>query len=527
MEKRYDHSLSFPIEIINNDGTTRLYSFDQSVDIYRQRIATAHRRFKKEQRVEQELRHCKERIAQIRRSFYQQFGWETFVLGPSLISGEAKLENDERTMVPSEYSELSSELGGELTAFLRHTLGCGVFRPKATLEIYDRAPYSFVLKGAGEILLLYMVENDEVDAFRLRYSCTIQQHHEPEESRPLSLLSADLQSSAAHHELILVEHQTQDWTLFLCGTQNQASLVRSVQEPVQSTQRSLPAESSKEGAFPSRYILQRGADQIRQLNSEHGMHSGKSLNVEDHLLLLIQGQLYTEAFLILQRAIEDNPYHRPYYLYLFLLSEKLGRYGETELALRIGRAHAPQDTPLLLRLVATMLRTSEMHPFQSSPRVVELQELLNEIHTHERSSFQHQYLAALLLLLEHRYRELQNWLGSNRTSLSVHLGLCRSAELLFEHLRWRRRLLAFTVFTSLCFLTAALFYRFFVVGFILSIFLPIGVHLYFFYRLEGLLQQRAHWFTGPVDPKRKETIKLLPGHDLRQVLWEHVGRFEP
>ncbi len=72
--KDYTQSVDFPVEIVGRDGRVRRYSYDESVRLYQRRIRSAIARLDDAELVDAEVRHCKLRIEQLRRSYLEQQG---------------------------------------------------------------------------------------------------------------------------------------------------------------------------------------------------------------------------------------------------------------------------------------------------------------------------------------------------------------------------------------------------------------------------------------------------------------------
>ena len=116
MNKKYSDYIDFPVEIVGKDGIVRYYTFEESISLYQRRIRLARLRYDTPAERKKELDHCSNRIAQLRRSFFARYGWESF-----------KLVNQ----LPQ---ELSIELSGEISAYLRRQFGCGIEKTPALLE---------------------------------------------------------------------------------------------------------------------------------------------------------------------------------------------------------------------------------------------------------------------------------------------------------------------------------------------------------------------------------------------------------
>jgi hypothetical protein len=75
LRKDYTQIVEFPVEIVGRDGLVRRYSFDDSVRLYQRRIHSAPMRYDDGDLVDAEVRHCRQRIGQLRRSYLEHFGW--------------------------------------------------------------------------------------------------------------------------------------------------------------------------------------------------------------------------------------------------------------------------------------------------------------------------------------------------------------------------------------------------------------------------------------------------------------------
>jgi hypothetical protein len=75
LRKDYSQVVEFPVEIVGRDGLVRRYSFDDSVRLYQRRIHSAVMRYDDGDLVDAEVRHCRQRIEQLRRSYLEHFGW--------------------------------------------------------------------------------------------------------------------------------------------------------------------------------------------------------------------------------------------------------------------------------------------------------------------------------------------------------------------------------------------------------------------------------------------------------------------
>lgn len=74
LRKDYSQTVRFPVEIVGRDGNVRRYSFDDSVRLYQRRIHSAPVRYDDPELVDAEVRHCRQRIDQLRRSYLEHHG---------------------------------------------------------------------------------------------------------------------------------------------------------------------------------------------------------------------------------------------------------------------------------------------------------------------------------------------------------------------------------------------------------------------------------------------------------------------
>ncbi len=73
--KDYTQRVEFPVEIVGRDNLIRRYSFDDAVRLYRRRIQSAPIRYDDPEMIDAEVRHCRSRIDQLRRSYIDHAGW--------------------------------------------------------------------------------------------------------------------------------------------------------------------------------------------------------------------------------------------------------------------------------------------------------------------------------------------------------------------------------------------------------------------------------------------------------------------
>ena len=139
--KDYNQCIEFPVEIVGRDGVIRQYSFEQSILLYQQRMSSARQRYVSSDIIDAEIEHCSKRIAQLRRSYFIRYGWESF------------------RFVDSPPNFLSMEIAGEIAAFLRTNFGCGVRQANAKLRCLSENKldmiFSVSIEKESNVFLLY------------------------------------------------------------------------------------------------------------------------------------------------------------------------------------------------------------------------------------------------------------------------------------------------------------------------------------------------------------------------------------
>ena len=148
--KDYSQFIDFPVEIIGRDGIIREYTFEQSIRLYQYRIRNARLRFHEPMRLKLEIEHCTKRIAQLRRSFFARYAWESF------------------QCVGANAERLSPVIAGEVAAYLRRLFGAGVERPPILIHsLIDNLTetcettisFSFQVEPNPHLLLLHVFQN--------------------------------------------------------------------------------------------------------------------------------------------------------------------------------------------------------------------------------------------------------------------------------------------------------------------------------------------------------------------------------
>jgi len=141
--KKYHDFIDFPVEIVGKDGVVRYYTFEESVSLYQRRIRLARLRYDTPSARQREIEHCANRIAQLRRSFFARYGWESF---------------ETVGVVPV---NLPVEISGEISAYFRRQFGCGTNQNPAILEciVEETEFWMFTVRLDGWQGVLYCASN--------------------------------------------------------------------------------------------------------------------------------------------------------------------------------------------------------------------------------------------------------------------------------------------------------------------------------------------------------------------------------
>ncbi len=140
LRKDYTQVVDFPVEIVGRDGLVRRYSFDDSVRLYNRRIHSAPLRYDDDALIDAEIRHCRQRIDQLRRSYLEHFGWQ------GLRGGQMR-------------GVAAGPLAAEVAAFLRTAYSAEPYGPSA-LRL------SLVSTGVGDV---YYLQHPGLDRCWLLY----------------------------------------------------------------------------------------------------------------------------------------------------------------------------------------------------------------------------------------------------------------------------------------------------------------------------------------------------------------------
>ncbi len=306
--KDYSQIVEFPVEIVGRDGVVRRYSFEDSIRLYQRRIASAAERYGDREVVAAEIRHCRRRIGQLRRSYFTRFGW-------------AAVEAVHRAAprVPG--------IHGELAAFLRRVFAAGP-HPAETSEL------RWLAEDAHQ-QTWYLRFRDEDDPARayLLYVFVLGEDEAGEAARAaFRRLRASLRAGgeggeeADRVELLVAEHETADLAFLLTG-----------REPVEAPAEP-PPEESPEPPIPGE---EAGPDPL---------HEG--------MILLRQGRR-EEALRMFAMAYEASHFRRAAYVGAAVVADQLGAWDEALVAARMGVHYFPTDALLRHQLALAHLRRGE------------------------------------------------------------------------------------------------------------------------------------------------------------------------
>lgn len=303
--KDYSQVVEFPVEIVGRDGVVRRYSFEESIRLYQRRIVSAPSRYDDGDIADAEAEHCRQRIAQLRRSYFERYG------GAAL----------HRLELPPEGRP---GLAGEVTALLRRCLGQEVVGPELQLDqvgaLETASVWALRLDGETGALLLYAYPFEEVgepggpcparDAFFAQVK--LMQH---------------LRDGGDGVESLVAFHHSADVGLVLTASAVQARGLRATASDEE-------ADDDVEAASPTR----------PQRNALQRLHEGDT-----------EGAL--EAFIA---AYEGDHYRRSAYVGAAVVADQLGRFAEARLATEMGSRYFPDDPSLAWQLAVSRLREGDL-----------------------------------------------------------------------------------------------------------------------------------------------------------------------
>lgn len=291
-KKDYTMLVEFPVEIVGRNGVVRTYSFEDSIRLYQRRIASAGSRYDDHEVVEAEIDHCRQRIRQLRRSYFERYAWAAV---RSLSSREIA----------------GGEMAAEVAAFLARYAG-SVDRAERfgiqAVESDSHARVWYLEPPSGSPLLLYL--------YRLGPD-----EHCPAREEMQALVST-LEGCLAQEdrEHLHASHATADCGLLLTGS-----------EPYQ------PPEEPIRRAMPE------------------GVGLGYLDPVSQAVAMLRAGKP-EQALQLLDSVLAVQPSNRNAALTAALAAGQLGSPVQAELYARLAAAYHPGDAILIHQLGISLLQ---------------------------------------------------------------------------------------------------------------------------------------------------------------------------
>ncbi len=128
--KDYTLRVEFPVEIVGRDNQVRRYPFDDALRLYQRRIDTAPLRYADPETIDAEVKHCRLRIDQLRRSYIAAAGGGRPVAAEGLLAGP---------------------MAADILFFLRQVLGDGPGDAAAAtlIPLYTAQAEAWWLQGAA------------------------------------------------------------------------------------------------------------------------------------------------------------------------------------------------------------------------------------------------------------------------------------------------------------------------------------------------------------------------------------------
>ncbi len=309
--KDYTQLVDFPVEIVGRDGSVQQYSFEDAVSLYHRRVASAQSRYDDGDIVAAEVRHCRRRIEQLRRSYFTRYGWAAVRL----------VDRHERSLSAGlKGSDASSELAGEVAAFLRRTLPA---TSRLDLEAYHISLLNheahqgvYCIRGQPQgseslTLLLYIYRfGGERSPIREQYLAFLR-------------ILQQVQGGGQGVEALVAHHHTADCGLILTG---------------------------RAGAMPEGDVL----------NAAERDPPAEELDdpLRAALLLMRRGNR-VEALARFTRAYEVSPYRRVAYMGAIVVADQLGAHAEALMAATMAARYFPDDPMIIYHLALSRLRTGD------------------------------------------------------------------------------------------------------------------------------------------------------------------------
>ncbi|MFT4976227.1 MAG: Flp pilus assembly protein TadD [Myxococcota bacterium] len=297
--KDYTQLVDFPVEIVGRDGVVRRYSFEESVRLYQRRIASAASRYPDLDVAVAEMRHCKLRIDQLRRSYFARYGWTALESARDGVGAFA----------------------GEVAAFLRRCL-----------ESLETEPELYALTGVGEeehrqIFYAHPRSSESPSPSYLLYFYAFQEEQEGVSRESFFDFLKALQGvrgSSGSVEGIVAFHHSADCGLILTG---------------QGSSRLLPLRAAE--------------------TTDHMLAEPPLADLVQQGLLRLQEGDHAGALRQFTAAYETNHYRWGAYIGAAALAEQLGRYEDVEMTAVMGEHYFPSDPVLRYFLAVARLRQGD------------------------------------------------------------------------------------------------------------------------------------------------------------------------
>jgi hypothetical protein len=332
--KDYTQLVDFPVEIVDRDGLVRRYSFEESVQLYQRRIASANLRYTDTEVVKAEVRHCEQRIRQLRKSYFTRFGWSAarVVDSPGMAAGD---------------------FAGEVVAFLRRVVD---------VDPPEDSDLELAFVADEDHRQLYYVRRPEQSGDDRRWLLYLYRFEGPGASPAreaffgfLKVLQG-VRGAGDGVEHIAGFHHSADCGLVLTGSEVAA------REPDSPLDGDAPADgiADADGGEP------RGAPppwmelvEVRDDPLRQGM------------VLLRKGRR-ADALRCFAAAYEQNHYRRAGYVGAVVVADQLGEHAEAETAALMGSRYFRRDALMHYHLAVARLRLGDPRAADAAATMREL-----------------------------------------------------------------------------------------------------------------------------------------------------------
>lgn len=374
--KDYSQVVGFPVEIVGRDGVVRTYSFEDSILLYQRRITSAASRYSDQDLIDAEVGHCRRRIQQLRRSYFEKFGWAGVWTGET--TGAA-----------------TPDAGAEIASFLRRQFTHSTPSVENTtiqcVESDDHHQVYFVTcptpsEGVG-LLYVYRFEGENPGLARTAY----REH--------IEILRHT--ASADDVEYLAATHQLADYGLVLTRftPPPPPDPVGEVREAMENAS---PLEEMSEQ--PTRY---------------------------DEAMAAFQDGNFDLALSRLESELEQRPDRREVVLAASVTAGILGRHDLSEFYAGLGCAQFPNDALMHHYRGLALLRQE---------RVAEAHDALRRATTLDPALVSARFILALLEHSAGRRRQARRLLSEAARQCTGHLaGMRRTIRRVEHRLAWRQR----------------------------------------------------------------------------------------